>query len=417
MSEAGAGPVRIERIAAGGDGVGRLADGRVVFVPRTAPGDLVQLTAVDLRARFARARVNRVLEPGPDRVEALCTHYSADHCGGCQLQHLSSAAQLAARRRIVGDALRRIARLPLEDPELEPAPRQWNYRNRITLTWSGVGNRLGFHPYGRAGDVFELRRCEIAAAPLNEALPGLRRTRAGFPPDLERVTLRTESPAGRTARLDVVLHGPTAPPGDPLHSLLVAQGGDRPVGVWWRPRPGDTRLLQGDAGGGPAASFSQVDLERGDRIRRFALELVGGLDGRHAWDLYAGRGEASTLLADAGATVESVELDRVAVDAARASDARAAIIRHQGRVETVAGRLAPPWAVYANPPREGLGPAVVAALRRAAPRRIAYVSCDPATFARDLRALGPQYDIESLRAFDLFPQTAHVETVVLLAHR
>jgi len=109
--------VRILRLAAGGDGVGRLEDGRTVFVPRSAPGDLVELTRVREHRRFARARVARVVEPAPERVGARCPHYVEDDCGGCQLQHIASSAQRAARRTFVGDALRRIAKLDVPDPE------------------------------------------------------------------------------------------------------------------------------------------------------------------------------------------------------------------------------------------------------------------------------------------------------------
>ena len=117
--------VRIERIASGGDGVGRLADGRTVFVPRTAPGDLIEPADVQLHKRFARASVGVVLEAGPDRIEPHCPHYVSDRCGGCQLQHLAPDAQRAARQLIAGDALRRLAKLDVPDPPIEPAPEDW----------------------------------------------------------------------------------------------------------------------------------------------------------------------------------------------------------------------------------------------------------------------------------------------------
>ena len=156
--------VRILRLAAGGDGVGRLEDGRAVFVPRSAPGDLVELTGLRSQRRFARARVARVLEPGPARIEPPCPHYVDDECGGCQLQHLASGAQQEARRGIVGDALRRLARLELADPEIEPAEQELEYRTKITLHADARAGTIGLHPYGRAEQVFELRRCLITVA-------------------------------------------------------------------------------------------------------------------------------------------------------------------------------------------------------------------------------------------------------------
>lgn len=113
--------IRIRGIVAGGEGVGTLADGRAVFVPRAAPGDLLEPAEVRLAKKFARARIGRLLEPSPERVVPACPHYEADRCGGCQLQHLSADAQRVARRRLVADAFRRIGHLEVEEPTSSPA--------------------------------------------------------------------------------------------------------------------------------------------------------------------------------------------------------------------------------------------------------------------------------------------------------
>jgi tRNA/tmRNA/rRNA uracil-C5-methylase (TrmA/RlmC/RlmD family) len=149
----------------------------------------------------------------------------------------------------------------------------------------------------------------------------------------------------------------------------------------------------------------------GDRVRAYALAALGPLDGRRVWDLYAGIGEATAALARAGAAVESVEADRRAVAEAerRGPPAR----RHAARVEHVLGELRPPQLVLANPPRTGMDARVADELERVRPTRVVYVSCDPATLARDLSRM-PSYRLTDLRAFDLFPQTAHVETVAVL---
>src|SRR2546430_14541730 len=131
--------VTITGIAAGGDGVGRLPDGRAVFVPRTAPGDRVGVRDVKLRKRFAHATLHEVVTPSGARVTAPCGHYQHDHCGGCQLQHLSYDAQLAAKRAIVGDALRRIGKLDVVDPEIVEAADEWRYRAKISLAVKKVG--------------------------------------------------------------------------------------------------------------------------------------------------------------------------------------------------------------------------------------------------------------------------------------
>src|SRR5207244_8419330 len=154
-------------IAAGGDGVGRLPEGRAVFVSRTAPGDRVRVRDVKLRKNFAHATLHEVVTPSGARVTAPCGHYQQDHCGGCQLQHLSYDAQLAAKRAIVGDALRRIGKLDVSDPEIVEAVEEWRYRGNISLAVRRSGGRadgkiVGLHPYDRPGHVFSLVDCQIA---------------------------------------------------------------------------------------------------------------------------------------------------------------------------------------------------------------------------------------------------------------
>ncbi|HKP30418.1 MAG TPA: hypothetical protein VJU15_13485, partial [Gemmatimonadales bacterium] len=196
--------IRVLRIAAGGDGVGRLADGRTVFVPRTAPGDLIEPADLRLHARFARATLGRLVEPGPGRVVPRCAHYRDDECGGCQLQHLDPPSQHAARRAIAGDALRRIAKLSLDDPELESWGSDWNYRSRITLAVDTQRRIAGFHRVGDADGVFPLVRCEIADERLNGAWGLVSAASAEWPPALSHIVLRL----GRDDRVHVVFRGP-----------------------------------------------------------------------------------------------------------------------------------------------------------------------------------------------------------------
>lgn len=401
-------PVRVLRIAAGGDGVGRMEDGRTVFMPRTAPGDLVELTGIRTHKRFARARVARVLEPGPGRAEPRCPHYVRDECGGCQLQHLDAPTQREARRGIVGDALRRLARREIPDPPLLPAPHEYDYRTRLTLAVSADGRRVGLHPYDRAGQVFELEWCHITVPPLMELWGVLRRLRAHFPPRLEGIVLRQDRAGGR----HVVFRTASAEVWKGAERLLaeLRKHGAAAV-IWWQPAEGAARAMAGAAEAYPATVFEQVHPEMGDRVRAHAVAALGDVAGRRIWDLYAGIGETTAVLADAGAAVESVEADRRAVLEAERRGPRAR--RHAGRVEHVLGELARPDLVITNPPRGGMDPRVTAELERLRPERVVYISCDPATLARDLTRL-PAYDLADLQAFDLFPQTAHIETVAVL---
>jgi 23S rRNA (uracil1939-C5)-methyltransferase len=161
----------------------------------------------------------------------------------------------------------------------------------------------------------------------------------------------------------------------------------------------------------PATVFEQVHPEVGDRVREFALEQLGDVSGRRVWDLYAGIGETTAQLVAKGATVESVEVDRRAV--AEAEGKGPAAKRHTGRVEDLVRELHPPDMVIVNPPRAGLDERVSEELDRLAPSRLVYISCDPATLARDLQRL-TRLRLSLVHAFDLFPQTAHVETVAVL---
>jgi 23S rRNA (uracil1939-C5)-methyltransferase len=401
--------VRIERLAAGGDGVGHLDDGRVVFVPRTAPGDLVALRDLKPSRRFARARVATIVEPSPDRVEPRCPHYTAEDCGGCQLQHVTAPVQRTARAGFVGDALRRLGRIDVPDPPLEPTEREFGYRTKLTLAAGPAGRRIGLHPLDRPDAVFQLDRCHLAAEPLMELWTVLRRQHALMPPGLDRLVLRLDRAGGRHVVAKVrgtVVWTQASALARELERVRVA------TALWWQPEGGVARVLAGRANGAPAPVFEQVNPVMGDRVRAFAVDRVGPVSDARVWDLYAGIGETTAALAGAGAKVESVERDQRAV--AHAEAAGPAARRHAGSAEAVVGHLEPPEFVVTNPPRTGMDAAVTAAIAARRPRRIVYVSCDPATLARDIVRLGPGFRLVEARAFDLFPQTAHVETVAVL---
>jgi 23S rRNA (uracil1939-C5)-methyltransferase len=388
--------------------VGRLDDGRTVFVPRTAPGDLVEPAGLRVHKRFARARVGRLIEASPARVDPRCPHYVRDDCGGCQLQHLEATAQREARRGFVGDALRRLARRDTPDPPLVAAAEEFDYRTKITLAVSADGRRIGLHPYDRPDQVFELEWCHITVPELMRAWQALRPVRHLLPPRLESVVLRRDRQGG--VHLIVRSAGSEAWPGAARLRAALAER-NTPATIWWQSAEGAPRAMAGADGPYPATVFEQVNPAMGDRVRAHAVEALGPLTGRRVWDLYAGIGETTAALVQGGALVESVESDRRAV--AEAERRGPAARRHAARVEHVLAELRPPELVVTNPPRTGMDARVVEAFERVQPGRVVYVSCDPATLARDLTRL-PGYRLTDVRAFDLFPQTAHVETVAVL---
>src|SRR2546423_10308818 len=195
--------IAITSIAAGGDGVGRLSDGRAVFVPRTAPGERIRLRdGVKLHKTFARGELAEVVAHTGTRVTAPCPHYLQDRCGGCQLQHVAYDTQLEAKRAIVGDALRRIAKLDVPDPEIVEAVEEWRYRAKVSLAVKGGGGRakaVGFHPYDRPGTVFPLTDCHIADFPLMALWRELKPRLDLLPAKPTRVPLRLH-PQGRGPR-------------------------------------------------------------------------------------------------------------------------------------------------------------------------------------------------------------------------
>jgi 23S rRNA (uracil1939-C5)-methyltransferase len=401
--------VTIDRLAAGGDGVGRLPDGMAVFVPRTAPGDVADIEVVERRARFARGRIHRLLGEAPERVAPACRHYVDDRCGGCQLQHLALSAQQEAKQALVRDAVRRIARREAAEPELARSTRGWRYRTRVTLAVRH--GRVGFHRYDDPRDVFALEDCLIA----RESLMALwRRVRAvRLPADATGIVLREDRDGG----LHVVVEGG----GEPWKPDTTATAGlDAPVSWWWRPARGAARIVAGPRTGFPALAFEQSNAEEAARIRLAAVEALGPVAHQVVWDLYGGVGDTARLLAARGAAVWSVDQDRAAVSWGERQPAEAAgSVRFlAGRVEEVLHRLPEPRAVVVNPPRTGLHRRVADhlqawAARRAGPVCLVYVSCDPATLGRDLARM-PALSIGRLRVYDLFPQTAHVEALAVL---
>jgi 23S rRNA (uracil1939-C5)-methyltransferase len=399
--------IPIHGIAAGGDGIGRTAEGLAVFVPRTAPGDVVEVSLVRRKARYAKGRVVRLASPGAVRVEPQCRHYRDDGCGGCQLQHLSLAAQLEAKRRLVGDALRRIGRQDVADPPIAASRDSWRYRTKVKL--AVARGRIGLRRHDNPNEVFELEDCLIVREPIQGLWAKLRDLRHRLPCELEALILRED----RRERLHLVAVG-----GDvewdprPLAEAL----GDPNLSIWLQPVKGAARVVLGPVKGFPAMAFEQVNRFAADRIRVAAVDSLGSIEGRVVWDLYSGVGDTANMLAARGARAWSVESDRSAVEWGELHGS-SRVTRIVDLVEEALTRLPVPDAVVLNPPRSGVSRVVTRWLEAWAQEsedpRVVYMSCDPATLARDLARV-PSLRIDTLEAYDLFPQTAHVETLARL---
>jgi 23S rRNA (uracil1939-C5)-methyltransferase len=407
--------LRIDAIAAGGDGVGRHA-GLVVFVPRTAPGDLARVRLAS-RGRFARGELLDLVERSAERVEPPCPHYVDDRCGGCQLQHLRYDAQLAAKARLVRDALQRIGGRLAEAPAVVPSAAEWRYRRKLTLALRRADGRwvAGLHAYDDPRHVFDLADCPITDERVLLVWAELRAAGEQLPRARElRVSVRLLD-AGDAA---VVVEGGDAWPTRAAFFAAVPSVRE----LWWqRGGEGLRRRVgaRGPAGDPPAAgaSFVQVNAAAAASLGTHLLARAMAHAPASAVDAYAGTGDTAAALAERGVRVTALEVDTAAcaVSAARLPEGSRAVA---GRVEeTLAGAL-PADLVIVNPPRGGLHERVPAVLEgeHAGHRALLYVSCNPATLARDLARL-PSHQLVSLRSFDMFPQTAHVETVCELVRR
>ncbi|MGD2121514.1 MAG: TRAM domain-containing protein [Gemmatimonadota bacterium] len=411
----------MKRIGAGGFGVGILPEGKVVFIPRTAPGDKARIQVVKEKARWARGEVVELLHEGPGRREAPCPMYAS--CDGCSLQHLEYGEQLRWKSHLVGDTLRRLGKVEIDDPEVVPSPRELHYRNRVSYTLRRLtGGRLvaGFRELGHRGRVLDLRgQCLLPEDPLPAAWE---RIRQEWGPRGARL------PRGRQLRL-------TLQKGVDGVGLMVRGGEGRGepevlldrveelVSVWHRKKGEDPLLLAGepvmrvswgqeviDLEGG---AFVQVNAGIGTGLYEYVLREIGDPVGRTIIDAYCGPAILGRSLSRKGGEVTGIDAVHGGAPGGDPADPRG--FRYVvGRVEKELKRLLPADLVLLNPPRSGLHSSIPATLLAKPPRTVVYVSCDPATLARDLKRLESGYRVTRLRAYDLFPQTGHVETVVTL---
>jgi 23S rRNA (uracil1939-C5)-methyltransferase len=399
--------VRIDSIAAGGDGVGRTS-GMVVFVPRAAPGDVIDARITGKKS-FGRGTISRIEEPSPDRVEPPCPHYVVDRCGGCQIQHLSYDPQLRAKSGIIRDGLTRIGKREAAAPHVAPSPAQWRYRAKLTLAIrrTPAGRRIGLHPFDDAEAVFQLDDCPITDERVVTVWRSIFANAQLLPESADRGAVRILD----NGSASVVIEGD----GHWSNPQALVDAIPEIESLWWKPENQSRRLVAEQKSSRGSASFAQVNPAMAAVLREHVLERVRAHAPRTVVDGYAGSGATAIPLAKQGIRVTAIELD------ADAAAACAAMLPPEskslsGRVEDLLPDALPADVVLLNPPRTGLADAVPAQLESVAqrPKAIIYVSCNPATLGRDLARM-PGYRLVSVRGFDMFPQTAHVETVCELS--
>jgi 23S rRNA (uracil1939-C5)-methyltransferase len=406
----------LDGIAQGGDGVGRV-EGLVVFVRGGLPGERVRVRIVEQRTSYLRGELVEVLAASPDRIDPRIP--ASDHV---PWQHIAYPAQLRFKEQIVRDQLYKLVRLA--DPPLAPilaAPQPWGYRNNARL--HVVGDRIGYHA-GGTNDLVALDEDPLLLPILNVALAGLRPLLAGFTPatgPLEAVTLRASSAFGYAA---AALH--PAPDADPaaVETIAAAWQSAVPalagVGVARVNRGPLLHELFGDVVFSLGVeSFFQANLPQAERMLALIRERLAPQGAEHALDIYSGAGAFALPLAASVAAVTAIEEHPGAVadgrrtaelnDIANVQFIRAAAERALERID------GPVDAAIVDPPRRGCHPAVLDALDRIGPPCLIYISCHPGILARDLRPLLTYgYTLEHIQPVDMFPQTPHIETVVVL---
>jgi tRNA/tmRNA/rRNA uracil-C5-methylase (TrmA/RlmC/RlmD family) len=400
-------------IAAGGGCVARAGDGRVVFVRHSLPGERVLARVTAATSSFLRADAVTVLDPSPDRVTPPCPHAGPGRCGGCDWQHVAVPAQRRLKAALVAEQLKRLAGLDTEVPvegvgPVEGAPDGLAWRTRMQFAVDRTG-RIGLHRH-RSHDIEPVEHCPIATPGVDAVgvgtmlWRGARQVEVIAPPDGGRPVISVETGPNRLAA--------TPPKG----AGLVVNGR-------MRRRPTRVRMeVSGHRFDVSAGVFWQVHPAAAAVLTACVLEGLTPGPGDRVVDLYAGAGLFTVPLATAvgaqGSVVAVERNGRACADATRNASGltQVTVVRADVTAALVAG-LEPPDLVVLDPAREGAGQAVMRALvaLAPAPRRVAYVSCDPASFARDLNvALDAGWALASLRAFDLFPMTEHVELVGLL---
>jgi tRNA/tmRNA/rRNA uracil-C5-methylase (TrmA/RlmC/RlmD family) len=371
-------------VAHGGHCVARL-DGLVVFVRHAIPGEKVRAKITEQTAKYLRADAVEILEPSPHRGEPPCPFAGPGRCGGCDFQHVAIDEQRRLKAQVVSDTLRRIGHIEY-DVRMEHADGDDGLGWRTRMRYAVVEGQPGMYAH-RSHELIPIDRCLIAHP---DSPPALDRTW----PDASAVQTVVSS-AGDTA----VLTEPDDGPGSRrVHEVVRDRRFRVDAAGFWQVHP--------------AAAATLVDA------------VLTGLEpqaGETALDLYSGVGVFAAFLAGAGCAVLAVESDDEAVRNARRNlhDLPAVTLESGkvGRVLTSAARqgLESVDLAVLDPPRTGAGPDVVRAVAALSPRRVAYVACDPAALARDLRVfLDNGYELAGIRAFDLFGMTHHIECVAVL---
>ena len=396
----------------GGDVMGRLDNGRAIFVPFGLPGEKVRVRLREEKKNFARAEIIEILDPSTERIIPKCKHFG--ECGGCHYQNLTYEKQLVVKTEILIDQLKRIGKV--ENPPVKPmvaCPNPWNYRNHLQFHLTKDGKLGYFRSAGKlylSEKVLPITECHLPELPIDQLWPQLE---LDGDMNIERVSIR----AGEDDLMLILEADSPEPPEIEIEAgisvthvfeenTVVIAGNDHVV----------IRVLDRDFKVS-AASFFQVNTVMAEKLVNYLLTQVPITQSSTLLDIYCGVGLFSALFASKCKTVIGVESSPSACeDFAFNLDEFNNVELYEGLAEDVlpnlVGRIANPPYIILDPPRAGLDKQVIDGILKLNPQMIAYVSCDPSTLARDAaRLINGGYKLRDVTPFDLFPQTFHIESI------
>jgi 23S rRNA (uracil1939-C5)-methyltransferase len=398
--------VRIDNLVYGGDALGRLADGRVVFVPFAISGEMVRVRLVEDKPRHARAEMVEVLEPSPERVNPRCQHFTT--CGGCHYQQMNYPTQLKVKAAILREQLERIGGLrDFPVVEIEAAPEPWYYRNHIQFHLTNEG-KLGFQK-AHSNQPFAIRECHLPEVTINQLWPqieiepisGLERIslRLGAEEDMMLILASTDPQVVDFSIEDVAI---SAVQVGPAGSMVLA-GSDHLV-----------MEVLGRRFKVSAASFFQVNTLQAQAMVKHLTGHLPLKEDMTVLDVYSGVGLYSAFLAPKVKRLVGIEISPDACeDFVTNLDEFDHVELYEAPVEDVLSSINfTPDLIVMDPPRAGLGVKTIEGVLAQGAAHLAYISCDPATLARDSNQLvAGGYSLERLTLFDMFPQTYHIESI------
>ena len=422
--------LEITTLAAEGKAMGRVGD-KVVFVPMTVPGDVVDVQIRRKRTRYMEGSVVRFVRRSPLRVEPFCSHFGV--CGGCKWQNLPYDEQLRFKTAQVRDQLSRIGKIEL--PEVRPclgSARQQYYRNKLEFTFSDKRwltyeeiasgaeierePALGFHIPDSFDKVLDIDRCYLQPDPSNDIRNDTRTFCIFAEDDRERITALLDHMSERFPQITSLYYVVNTKLNDSISDLQH---------TLYRGREHILERMEGLLFRVGPKSFYQTNSEQAYELYKVARGFAALTGTETLYDLYTGTGTIANFCAAAARSVIGVEYVPEAIEDARLNSEANGIRNtrfYAGDMKDVLNddfiaRNGHPDVMILDPPRAGVDPRVIEVILRAAPERIVYVSCNPATQARDLSLLDAAYRVTAVQPVDMFPHTHHVENVVRLDRR